>query len=404
MIVKTDVRRQYCKMLMNVLNTWDFPLLWSFFETFAHPGEVMMLKQPLYPPQMASALASSKAGLSPDMAEKLKPSRFRSPVPYAHGLGPHQPPASYEPLLPLTNMGLCFVGIPFITYYWASLLQMIPDQVVTFDDVQIITRAGKSDSYLLCRFSVVGQELYDLNFRELVEDLMQEMSTKTWMQTNPPIALSRALPSASLMSASKMMKNVMPSASLAVVADLGASVALSESPQMSVADVLCSDTADNVPSAQEVVLKTVSSTDTASVVSSISVSSSDDTLRVNTTVPAVVPNMMPPLPNKPSTSKILQALLREDASFSLPIPDPTLIPPDRSRPEAPSAYYDPIQSCSKKLGRQITIRPTPLLVQGLCYIHVDEDKRIRSIDFRLFGDGSLLMNGADPAASVPATI
>ncbi len=373
MIVKTDIRRQYCKMLMNVLNTFDFPLLWSFFETFANPRDIMMIKQPLYPPQVAATLAPLKVGLSKEIADKLQPSRFRNAAPYTQGLGPHQPPVNYEPILPNTNVGLCFCGIPFITYYWASLLQMIPDQIITFDDIQIITRAGKTDSYLLCRFSVIGQELYDLNFKELVEDLMEEMMTKPEMLTNPPIALSRAVPSASRTAAAT-------SARLAVSSvDDNTSVLSSVVGSVSSSIATSTPVSDSIASMPPDVAISMSSTESVASERSSSILATGSTL----------------------SSKELAALLQQDASLSLPVPDPTLIPPDLSRPLAPSAYYDPIQVRSRKRGTPVTMRPTPLTVQGLCYIHVDEDKRIRCIDFRLFGDGSLIMKGAGVPGSDP---
>ncbi len=238
-IVKGDIRRQYFTMFANVLNgmSGDFPWFLSFLKQFgqgSNGNDIVLTKQMLFAPTgkssgikvskkrkvagraisihaicdsasvCSSSDSSTNSSLSLEdnidtttpMIEPIDPSdvvleveteietKFVKPwPPYQTHFGPHPLPTSYENeyvssaiLPPLQHNGICLVGSEGIARYWGILAQIMPDLLVTVDDVKVVTRAGTNGCYLVSSFSCIGTEIYDLDYYDLLEDLNKALS------------------------------------------------------------------------------------------------------------------------------------------------------------------------------------------------------------------------------------
>ena len=335
-IVKNDIRRQYLSMLTNVLNTCDFPFMYAFIHTFCAP-DVMMFKQNMYilngnngpsgkkviasppivvpnkrvigdvstssdsststPPVTGQTPASSE--IIEQVADQLEPSVISSWPPYVDGCGPHTPPDDYKPLFPFhrDQGGMCVIGRSLVTYYWQSLLQIIPDQTVQFEEVKLVTRSNTDDCFIICKFNVQGVLVYDVSYHDIVEDLCDAMARKCSL---------------------KRKKRRTSDGSVSESDDGEEDGEYEEEDEVSEEQVIDRDD------------------------------------------------------------------LKEYKPFSEADEDQLLsLAADKHCPKDPSHYHDPIAERARQSKKPVGKRGAPLHVQGLFYIHINEDKQIRTIDFRL---------------------
>lgn len=102
-IFKSDIRRQYVQMLLNVINSADCAVMSRFFQTYASPDIT----------------------LDKHCIGRTEPFNVR----------PH----------------ITVQGIPQLSLYWSTIMKILPDNVVTAEDVQIITTAGSEECRLVCK-------------------------------------------------------------------------------------------------------------------------------------------------------------------------------------------------------------------------------------------------------------
>lgn len=393
-IVKSDIRRQYLSMLTNVFNSCDFPFMYSFIHTFAAP-DVMLMKQNLFLNQLRRNNSNQgnfrlmESGESvEDVAENFAPSQLKHWPPYQKGFGPHKPPEDYKPMVPgQCDQGLCVIGRSLVTYYWMSLLQIIPDQVIKFEEVKVVTRYGTNECYIVCKFVVRGVLVYDIAFNQIAEDLVDAFAKKcslkrkdkedpnassdnqTTRQNSIPQEYERvekkkrkigidgeesdsdATVSSSATSTTKS-SNASSSSSSAFSFD---------TPSLSSGDF--SFTVENVnqecEAEEEDAVKTARDDD-----------DSDDDKRRNVETMA----------EKSSSGRYdSYNIHEEDFVSALSFGGEQ----KASHPKDPSKYHDPIATRWKQSRQPVALKDSTVAVQGLFYIHINEDRQIRAMDFRM---------------------
>lgn len=109
-ILKGDIRRRYAQMYANVMNSYNYDLVMSYFQRFYVPS-ASMTKNPV----------------------RDNP----NPVTEIH-------------------------GIELLTYYYLILQQSAPDKITKVCDIQLKQRSDSDDIEIICHFSASYTQLYEL--------------------------------------------------------------------------------------------------------------------------------------------------------------------------------------------------------------------------------------------------
>ena len=412
-IVKSDIRRQYLSMLTNVFNSCDFPFMYSFIHTFAAPN-VMLLKQNLYlnkndssknmkritansscssESTWSSATSAEETSSAPissseafeQVAEQLNPSVVSHWPPYLTGFGPHTPPADYKPILPYhSDQGICVIGRSLVTYYWMSLLQLIPDQVIRFEEVKVVTRAGTGDCYIICKFTADGVQVYDITYHDMLEDLVDALAKKCDLQKNEKEKKQA--------DTGKMRKRRKTSMDACEGADMPSMPTYESDGEATAASHSSSSSESSGGSSS-------TSATTASSSSSSSIGSINDNVNVqkDTESDDEEEGLEGELDLQDGDEvidvlKSFDPAVDEDAMLSLASSDKC--------PKDPAHYHDLVAERVKHSKQPVEMKGSPVQIRGLFCIHINEDRQIRTMDFRLaFPSGPTSASGQTSTGS-----
>lgn len=129
-IFKSDIRRQYVQMLLNVINSADCAVMSRFFHTYASPDVT----------------------LDKHCIGRTEPFNVR----------PH----------------INVQGIPQLSLYWSTMMKILPDNVVTAEDVQIITTAGSEECRLICKVCANFTQYYTESGPTIAMRVVEEYDEK----------------------------------------------------------------------------------------------------------------------------------------------------------------------------------------------------------------------------------
>lgn len=185
-VVKHDVRRFYSKMIANVLNSHDIPLLNSFLETYAH-----------------RELVFKQTRLNVDF-EQLTLS--------CHG--------------DKENPHFSLVGIQPLVEYEAIVHQLNPDQAISITETAIKTRSDSEKSEIVCRIDVSFTRLYDIGSSALYDDIVKNLIGSSTSNSSDNDSQESSLEQGSDVSSSSLSSPSLSST------DLGESDSLAEDKQI----------------------------------------------------------------------------------------------------------------------------------------------------------------------------
>ena len=150
-IYKTDIRRQYPRMLGNILNSFDIGLMTSFHHQLATPDIIY-------------SMTISGPPSNADINTILPPS-----VPKATHVFPPINPADLICTFQLQGRDL-------LTTYWSGVLQIAPDYIMEMNNIQIITQYGSLKCKLAFDFRATASKIYAIRLDKMVEDIIGEFN------------------------------------------------------------------------------------------------------------------------------------------------------------------------------------------------------------------------------------
>jgi hypothetical protein len=175
-IIKSDIRRDYFLMFANVLNSFDFPLITSFFQHFFHVDTTLSKlssasSRPLELSSSSSLLSSSFSS-SNSILSAISPSSTVSHLSLMPSGGPH-----------------VIKGIDFIILYFIFLLRVGPDRVTRVSDIQLKQSSSMKDGYceLCATYEVSYTRFFEILSEQILPILLPELleETKTFLQSEP---------------------------------------------------------------------------------------------------------------------------------------------------------------------------------------------------------------------------
>ncbi len=153
-ILKTDIRRQYARMFVNVVNSHDIPLLFSFLHKYGRRDSQMKKTMSSY--TMDELMKTVSPSSSPSSSVIAPSSSFA----VNEGLN-----AILAKSLGAATNDLCssvhLLGIPAITSYWQTLSVIAPDETISIDDITIRTMADSMSCRVCCKYRFSGTLLFD---------------------------------------------------------------------------------------------------------------------------------------------------------------------------------------------------------------------------------------------------
>jgi hypothetical protein len=175
-IIKSDIRRDYFLMFANVLNSFDFPLITSFFQRFFHVDTTLSKlssgsSRPLKLSSSSSLLSSSFSS-SNSLLSAISPSSTVSHLSLMPSGGPH-----------------VIKGIDFIILYFIFLLRVGPDRVTRVSDIQLKQSSSMKDGYceLCATYEVSYTRFFEILSEQILPILLPELleETKTFLHSEP---------------------------------------------------------------------------------------------------------------------------------------------------------------------------------------------------------------------------
>lgn len=133
-ILKSDIRRKYLFMFTNVMNSYDFPLLDSFFRKFT----------------------ASNVSL------------YKSPCQMDKG-----------PAVALS-------GVNLLIYYMGAMLQTSPDKVIRLDGTTIKQRSDTEDTVLSANFSLKFTRFYNISPSIIASSILEQFGTSSGVALENP--------------------------------------------------------------------------------------------------------------------------------------------------------------------------------------------------------------------------
>jgi hypothetical protein len=171
-IMKSDIRRDYFSMFANVLNSFDVPLITSFFQHFFHADTTL---SKLAPTSSSSQPSSSFSFLSSSFSTSnsiISPSSTVSHRSLFPSGGPH-----------------VIKGIDFIILYFIFLLRVGPDRVTRVTDIQIKQSSAMKEGYceLYAIYEVSYTRFFEILSEQILPVLLPEMleDTRKFLRADP---------------------------------------------------------------------------------------------------------------------------------------------------------------------------------------------------------------------------
>lgn len=156
-VLKRDVRRQYPKMIANILNNSDFKLFHSFFRTFS-------------------------IGIK-DIRFRVKDSHgvlFETTDQFSH---------LFKRDLPEI---FAYQGYAWIFFHWYIMSTLNPDQIVRIEEAKIFTRSDTSKSTVALDVSVDFHRMYDIHLTRFMGSIFGAMINEVGTPIDPPSEKSLA--------------------------------------------------------------------------------------------------------------------------------------------------------------------------------------------------------------------
>eukprot|EP01033_Poteriospumella_lacustris_P003737 gene3738-2648_t len=152
-VLKRDIRRQYPKMIVNILNNSDFNLFHSFFRTFS---------------------------------VGIKDIRFR--VKDSHGV-PFQTTDQFSHLFKRDLPEIfAYQGYAWIFFHWYIMSTLNPDQIVRIEEAKIVTRSDSSKSKVSLDVSVDFHRMYDIHITRFMGSIFGAMINECGKPLSQPTA------------------------------------------------------------------------------------------------------------------------------------------------------------------------------------------------------------------------
>lgn len=153
-VLKRDIRRQYPKMIANILNNADFNLFHSFFRTFSVGTNDIRLR-----------------------------------VKDAHGV-PFETTDQYSHLFKRDLPEIfAYQGYAWIFFHWYIMSALNPDQIVRVEDANIITRSDTEKSQVSLDVSVDFHRMYDIHIIRFMGSMFGAMINEVGKLVTLPVPL-----------------------------------------------------------------------------------------------------------------------------------------------------------------------------------------------------------------------
>lgn len=142
-LFKRDIRRHYAAMMANVTNSHDYNLFYAFFRTYS--VENLVMKRQFHNGLLLTSMGNAESN-------SLFPSRmvYNQPAPDIHGV-------------------LSFINAMYLT------TKLHPDQVISVEDVQVVTRTDSARSKVMFKTKVDFTLMYDIHPISFVEHMFESI-------------------------------------------------------------------------------------------------------------------------------------------------------------------------------------------------------------------------------------
>jgi hypothetical protein len=166
-IIKSDIRRKYLIMFANVMNSYDFQLISSYFHKFFSKDCQLTKVPPKYYNSTHFHYDSSHTFPASSSSEASSSSSSSSASPswsYSY--------STSHPTAPLSHKFLV-KGVELLIPYFSFLLQLSPDKITRCYDIQLKQSSEMEEGYceIISSFNVSYTRLYDVTPNQIIPTL-----------------------------------------------------------------------------------------------------------------------------------------------------------------------------------------------------------------------------------------